>query len=90
VSLDRSRAIVDLVIRDELVAAPRTSVNQPIGSTRRIATAHVERKLLEEIRGQLGGKLNDVVLYAATGGLRALLLERGEPLSPEGLRAMCR
>jgi WS/DGAT/MGAT family acyltransferase len=87
-SLDRSRAIVDLLIRDELVAAPRTSLNQPIGSTRRIATAHVERKLLEEIRDQLGGKLNDVVLYAATGGLRALLLERGEPLSPQGLRAM--
>ena len=87
-AFERSQAIVDLLIRDEMIAAPRTSLNQPIGSTRRIATVHAERKAMEDIRGELGGTLNDVVLYAATGGLRALLLERGEPLPRQGLRAM--
>jgi Wax ester synthase-like Acyl-CoA acyltransferase domain len=61
-TLKRSRAIVDLLIRDELIAAPQSSLNEPIGATRRIATVHVERKPLEEIRSVLGGKLNDVVL----------------------------
>ena len=83
-----SRAIIDLLIRDELIAAPHSSLNAPIGATRRIATVHVERKPLEEIRSVLGGKLNDVVLYAATRGLRALLLARGEELPRQGLRAM--
>ena len=87
-TLERSRAIVDLLIRDELIAAPQSSLNEPIGATRRIATVHVERKPLEEIRSVLGGKLNDVVLYAATRGLRALLLARGEALPRQGLRAM--
>ncbi|MBV8219913.1 MAG: wax ester/triacylglycerol synthase family O-acyltransferase [Solirubrobacterales bacterium] len=87
-ALERSRAIVDLLIRDELIGAPRSSLNEPIGATRRIATVHIERKLLEEIRSVLGGKLNDVVLYAATRGLRALLLARGEELPRQGLRAM--
>ncbi|MGZ4234227.1 MAG: WS/DGAT/MGAT family O-acyltransferase [Solirubrobacteraceae bacterium] len=87
-ALERSRAVADLIVRDELIAAPHTSLNQPIGSTRRIATVHAERKLLDQIRAELGGKLNDVVLYAATGGLRALLLERGEQLPRQGLRAM--
>jgi hypothetical protein len=45
---------------------------------------------LEEIRAALGGKLNDVVLCAATGGLRALLMERGEDPPRQGLRAMVR
>jgi WS/DGAT/MGAT family acyltransferase len=87
-ALERSRAIVDLLVRDELIGAPRTSLNQPIGATRRIAAVHAGREQLEAIRAQLGGTLNDVVLYAATSGLRALLLERGEELPRRGLRAM--
>ena len=87
-ALQRSEAIADLLLRDELVAAPRTSLNEPIGATRRIATVHAERKLFDDIRAELGGKLNDVVLYAVTGGLRALLLARGEALAERGLRAM--
>ena len=80
--------MIDLLVRDELIAAPRSSLNLPIGATRRIATVHVELKELQEIRSVLGGKVNDVVLCAATGGLRALLLERGEDPPRQGLRAM--
>jgi WS/DGAT/MGAT family acyltransferase len=86
-ALERSRAMIDLLVRDELNAAPRSSLNVPIGATRRIATVHVELQELKEVGSGLGGKVNDVVLCAATSGLRELLLARGEDPS-QGLRAM--
>jgi diacylglycerol O-acyltransferase / wax synthase len=87
-TLERSRAIVDLLIRDELIRAPHSSLNVPIGATRQIATVHVELQDLQAVRAALGGKVNDVVLCAATGALRELLLARGEEPPPRGLRAM--
>jgi len=86
--LERSRGVVDLLIRDELIAAPHSSLNLPIGSTRRIATVHVELEELRNIRSALGGTVNDVILCAATAALRKLLLARGEDLPRQGLRAM--
>ena len=87
-ALERSRGVIDLLVRDELIAAPRSSLNVPIGATRRIATVHVELQELQKVRSALGGKVNDVVLCAATGALRELLLERGEDPPRQGLRAM--
>jgi diacylglycerol O-acyltransferase / wax synthase len=87
-ALERSRGVIDLLVRDELIAAPRSSLNVPIGTTRRIATVHVELGKLQEVRSALGGTVNDVVLCAATGGLRELLLARGEDPPRQGLRAM--
>jgi WS/DGAT/MGAT family acyltransferase len=87
-ALERSREVLDLLVRDELTAAPRSSLNVPIGATRRIATVHVELQEVQKVRSALGGKINDVVLCAATGALRALLLERGEEPPRHGLRAM--
>jgi diacylglycerol O-acyltransferase len=87
-ALERWRGIIDLVLREEVVPAPSSSLNVPIGSTRRIATVHVELEALKEIRSALGGTVNDVVLCAAAGGLRALFLARGEDPPPQGLRAM--
>ncbi len=84
----RSRAVIDLLVRDELIAAPQSSLNVPIGTTRRIATVHVELEELQTVRRALGGKVNDVVLCAATAALRELLLARGEHPPPRGLRAM--
>ncbi|MHB8696400.1 MAG: WS/DGAT domain-containing protein, partial [Solirubrobacteraceae bacterium] len=55
---------------------------------RRIATVHVELEQLKAIRSALGGKVNDVVLCAATGALRELLLGRDEEPPSYGLRAM--
>jgi len=77
-----------LLVRDELIAAPSTSLNVPIGSTRRIATVHVDLQELQDVRCALGGTVNDVVLCAASGALRELLLERGEDPPHQGLRAM--
>jgi diacylglycerol O-acyltransferase / wax synthase len=86
--LQRSRAVIDLLVRDELIAAPRPSLNLPIGTTRRIATVHVELEELQTVRRALGGKVNDVVLCASTAALRKLLLARGEHPPPRSLRAM--
>jgi WS/DGAT/MGAT family acyltransferase len=86
--LERSRDMLDLLVRDELIAAPRSSLNVPIGATRRIAAAHVELEELRTVRSALGGTVNDVVLCAATGALRELLLARGEDPPRQGLRAM--
>ena len=87
-ALGRSRDMIDLLVRDELIAAPHSSLNVPIGATRRIAAAHVELEELRAVRSALGGTVNDVVLCAATGALRELLLARGEDLPRQGLRAM--
>ena len=86
--LKRSRALADVIVQDELAAAPRTSLNVPIGGKRRLAVAWVPLDQLKEIKRSMGGTVNDVVLAIAAGGLRRLLIERGEPLPAQGLRAM--
>lgn len=87
-ALDRSRALGELIIRDEVIGAPHTSLNVPIGSTRRFAVVNRPLEELKRIRRRLGGSINDVVLAACTSGLRELLLARGEELPRRGLRAM--
>jgi diacylglycerol O-acyltransferase / wax synthase len=87
-ALARSRSLVELIVRDELVGAPHSSLNVPIGSTRRFASVTVPLADLKAISRQLGGSVNDVVLAACTSGLRQLLLGRGERPPRQGLRAM--
>ncbi len=87
-ALRHSRAAVELILRDEVNAAPRSSINTPIGPTRSLAVISLELDHLRAIRSGLGGTVNDVVLAAASGGLRSLLLQRGEDPPEAGLRAM--
>ncbi len=77
-ALERSRALAELIIHDEVVGAPHTSLGVRIGSTRRFAVVSCTLIELKAIRQELGGSINDVVLAACTAGLRRLLLERGE------------
>jgi diacylglycerol O-acyltransferase len=84
----RSKALAELIVRDELVAAPGCSLNRPISGERRLAVIGIQLAELKGIRGALGGTVNDVVLAATTGGLRKLLTHRGEEPPAEGLRAM--
>jgi diacylglycerol O-acyltransferase / wax synthase len=84
----RSRALAELIVRDELIAAPECSLNQPIGAGRQLAVITMRLDELKGIKNALGGTLNDVVLAAAAGGLRRLLSERGEVIPEPGLRAM--
>ena len=44
-SLERSRSLAELIVREEVIGAPHTSLNVPIGSTRRFAV--VSRPLAE-------------------------------------------
>ncbi|MBV9417559.1 MAG: wax ester/triacylglycerol synthase family O-acyltransferase [Solirubrobacterales bacterium] len=87
-ALERSRSLAALIVRDELIGAPHTSLNVPIGSTRRFAVVNRPLAELKAIRRRRGGSINDVVLAACTTGLRLLLLERGEEPPRRGLRAM--
>jgi diacylglycerol O-acyltransferase / wax synthase len=87
-AFERSRAAAELIVRDELIAAPHTSLNVPIGAARRFEIVRVSLLDLKAIGRELGGSVNDVILAACTAGLRRLLLSRSEPPPPEGLRAM--
>ena len=87
-ALGRARAVADLIVRDELIGAPRTSLNVPIGQARRFAIVRGRFEELRAIGHELDASFNDVMLAGCAGGLRALLSERGEPLPPGGLRAM--
>jgi WS/DGAT/MGAT family acyltransferase len=84
----RALAVVELLVRDEVLSAPRTSINQPIGATRRFEVVRAGVDELKAIAHERGGTLNDVVLAVTTAGLRALLLARDEKLPAGGLRAM--
>jgi diacylglycerol O-acyltransferase len=84
---ERSRAVAELLVRDELLAAPHTSLNEPLGTARRFAVVRASLAELQGIKRQLGGTVNDVVLAACAGALRRLLLSRGET-PPAGMRAM--
>jgi WS/DGAT/MGAT family acyltransferase len=87
-ALSSARAAIDLIVHQELHAAPHTSLNVPIGTRRRFEVIPVRLADLKEIKSSLGGTVNDVVLTVTASGLRALLQSRGEALPAEGLRAM--
>jgi WS/DGAT/MGAT family acyltransferase len=76
-----------MIVRDELVGAPHTSLNDAIGGTRRLAAVAVPLDELKRIKRELGGSVNDVVLAATAGGLRRLFEGRGES-GVEWVRAM--
>lgn len=84
---DRSRAAVEVLVRDELLTAPHSSLNVTLGATRRFAAVRTPLDEVKAIKTELGGTVNDVVLAACAGALRTLLLERGEE-PPHGFRVM--
>ena len=87
-ALAHARAVVEVLVRDELNAAPATSLNEPIGAARSLAVIEVELEDLKAIKRELGGTVNDVVLAATAGGLRRLFEHRGETPPRGGVRAM--
>ncbi|MET0973926.1 MAG: wax ester/triacylglycerol synthase domain-containing protein, partial [Thermoleophilaceae bacterium] len=84
-ALRRSRALAEVLIHDELIAAPATSLNEPIGAARTLAVIEVPLDELKEIKRSLGGTVNDVVLAVTAGGLRRLFEHRGEALPRAGV-----
>jgi WS/DGAT/MGAT family acyltransferase len=87
-ALVEAKAMTDILVRDELVPAPHSSLNVPIGARRRVRAVRADLARIKAIKRELGGTVNDVILAAVTGGLRTLLLERNEPPPSAGLRAM--
>lgn len=59
---------------------PDTGLNGPVGPHRRWAVARTTLADVGRIRREFGGTVNDVVLTAISGGFRALLAGRGEPV----------
>ena len=87
-ALAQSRAMAETLVRDELLGAPRTSLNGPIGARRRLAVVDVPLEDLKRVKSELGGTVNDVILAAAAGGLRSLFAHRDELGSVDHVRAM--
>ena len=67
--------------------APRTSLNRPVGTHRRLAIIRGDLDLTKQVAHAHHAKVNDVVLAAVAGGLRQLLQGRGEPAEQLALRA---
>jgi WS/DGAT/MGAT family acyltransferase len=84
----QAKAMAELVIRDEVSAAPHCSLNRKLSAERSYRVARADLAQLKSIKTSLGGTVNDVILAAVTGGLRAVLVERGEDVPAPGLRAM--
>src|SRR4051794_4718969 len=61
-------------------AAPQTFLNQAIGRDRRVGFAKTGLEALKAAKGSGGATVNDVILAAATGGLRRTFERRGEPV----------
>jgi len=84
----QAKAMADLVLHDEIIAAPHCSLNTPLSPNRRYRIVRADLAELKRVKEGLGGTVNDVILAAVTGGLRALLTERGDDVPAPGLRAM--
>ena len=74
--LDQTRALAEFIVREEVIPAPHTSLNVPIGGNRRMLQVAASLAELKTIKARLGGSVNDVVLAIAAGGIRHLLESR--------------
>ena len=70
------------------MAAPETPFNVEIGPHRRFAWVRASLADLKQIKNELGGTVNDVVLAAVAGALRRYLRARGHPTDELEIRAM--
>jgi diacylglycerol O-acyltransferase len=86
-TLARSAAVGDLIVHEELIAAPECSLNGPLSATRSYRAVRFALDDIKGIKDALDGTVNDVVLAISAGALRRLLLERGETPPEAGLRA---
>jgi diacylglycerol O-acyltransferase len=58
---------------------PRCSLNQPTGSSRRLAVVRADLGRVTAVAHEHGATVNDVLLTAVGGALAAVLRHRGEP-----------
>ncbi len=60
--------------------APETSLDRMVGPGRNLALIRTTLEAVKEVAHRHGATVNDVLLAATAGGLRALLRRRGEPV----------
>src|SRR4051812_31064692 len=58
-SLGRVRAAAELIVRDEVIAAPRTSLNGEMSGTRHFATVRFALEDIKAVKNERGGTVND-------------------------------
>jgi diacylglycerol O-acyltransferase / wax synthase len=68
--------------------APKSSLNAPVGSTRRFAMTEISLEDAKAVGHALGGTVNDVFLTAVAGGIARVLDSRGEPTGERRVRTM--
>jgi diacylglycerol O-acyltransferase len=68
--------------------APTSSLTGPIGPHRIWADARVSLDDVKQVRRELGGTVNDVVLALVAAGFRHLLVARREPVKDRVLRTL--
>jgi diacylglycerol O-acyltransferase / wax synthase len=71
-----------------IAGAPPSPLNVRIGSHRRFAWVDADLERFKAIKSALGGTVNDVVLAAVTGALRAFAIRRGRDVAGMELKAM--
>jgi diacylglycerol O-acyltransferase / wax synthase len=59
---------------------PATSLDHPVGPDRQLALIRARLGPIKQVAHRHGATVNDVLLAAIAGGLRALLAARGEPV----------
>ncbi len=74
--------------RRALRGGSATSLNGPIGPSRRYTWTSYSLEDVKTVRKALGGTLNDIVVATATRGFRDLLLSRGEDVEDRTVRVI--
>src|SRR2546428_13967306 len=67
---------------------PQTPSSGRAGPSRRFAMMEAPATSFKDVKNELGGTVNDVVLTAVAGALHRLLRYRGDPTKGRTLRAM--
>jgi diacylglycerol O-acyltransferase len=76
------------MVRDGRRPPRRSPLRRPVGGRRRLVLARAPLAVITQIAHAHQATVNDVLLAAVTGGLRALLLARGVPVEGLMLRAL--
>jgi WS/DGAT/MGAT family acyltransferase len=88
---ERAREIfggVASISRSAVERMPQTSLNKKIGPHRRFQIARVDLARVKALKNRHACTVNDVVLAMVAGGLRDLLVSRGESVDGLVLKAM--
>jgi diacylglycerol O-acyltransferase / wax synthase len=75
------------MVRDGRRHPRRSPLRRPVGGRRRLALVRARLTVVKQVAHGHRGTVNDVLLAAVAGGLRALLLARGVPVEGLTLRA---